>query len=117
MRDSIRNIPTEALECRDNRCHWQHYRPLDTKHPRYWGTYRHDRCDNGCGNVRRRIENSDGSIATGTTTYEYSPAYEAAKSYTREEARMELNRRARADKKATQVIRGGRGRRNLRAVV
>lgn len=114
---SIRSVSTEALECRDNTCQWEHYRPLDSQHPRYWGTYRHDRCVN-CGNVRRRIENSDGSIAPGTTKYEYTDDYRAALRYPREDARLELNRRARADKgKDSKVLRGKRGSRNLRVVV
>jgi len=93
---------------------YEHIRSHDDKHPKYWGTYRYDLCVR-CGTVRRRIENSDGSIATGTTEYEHSPQFEAVKKFSREACRKELNRRAKASPK-TEVVRGGRGKRNLRVI-
>ena len=111
---SIRDIRTEALECRDNRDCWERERKHDARRP-MWGTYRWDLCVR-CGSWRCRIEASDGSISPGTTTYERTAAYEAALQFTREDARKELNRRANVAKRETVVVRGGRGRANLRAV-
>lgn len=111
----IRKIKREALECRDNRCHWTRDRKYDERDP-MWGTYRWDSCENGCGNWRYRIERSDGSITPNSAQYEYSTEYEKALEFTREDARLELNRRANARKKPTAVIRGKQQRPNLRVV-
>lgn len=112
---SIRDVPLVALQCRDNRCEWERERKHDVREP-LWGTYRWDLCVR-CENWRCRIECSDGRVLSETTSYEYSAAYEFALQFTREDCRLELNRRDRAaSKPKTVVVRGGRGRANLRAV-
>lgn len=90
----IRKVKTEALECRDNRCQWERERKHDQREP-MWGTYRWDLCVR-CGNWRCRIQRSDGSITPNCTSYEYTDAYQHALEFTREDARKELDRRARA---------------------
>ena len=111
---NIRSIPDEPLKCRDTTCFWDHIRSEDTKHPRYWGTYRYDLCVR-CGNIKRRIENSDGTLAKSPVKYIHSRDYKKALQFSRPDARKELNRRARAASK-TEVIRGTRGHQNLRVV-
>lgn len=113
---NIRNIDTAPLKCRDTTCFWDHIRSEDTKHPKYWGTYRYDLCIR-CGTVKRRIENSDGTIAKSPVKYIYTPEYKKALQFTREEARKELNRRAKKGSlETTYVFKGGRGQANLRVV-
>lgn len=111
----IRSVNQEALECRDERCQWERERKHDVREP-MWGTYRWDLCVR-CASWRCRIEASDGRITPNTTSYEYSPDYQSALGFTREDARLELNRRhsAAARKPKTVVVRSAR-RRNLRAV-
>lgn len=110
---SIREADLQALQCKDFVFHaYEHVRSHDEKHPLYWGTYRYDLCVR-CGSVRRRIENSDGSIATNTTDYDWSDKYLAVKDFSREACRKELNRRAKVSSE-TVVVRGGRNRKHLR---
>lgn len=110
---TIRAVDLSALQCRDNRCHWTRVWDLDEKHPLYWGTYRYDRCVN-CGNVKRRIEGSDGSVFSDTTSYEYDPRYEEALEFSREDARVELRRRERDQDRKRST--GGTTRGGLRSV-
>jgi hypothetical protein len=113
---TIRKADQAALQCLDFVFHaYEHVRSEDTSHPLYWGTYRYDLCVR-CGTVRRRIENTDGSIATNTSEYIWSDKYLFVKQFSREEARRELNRRAKAGPKTT-VVRGTRGRPNLRVAM
>lgn len=109
---NIRSVPKAAFDCRDERCQWERERKHDNRVP-MCGTYRWDLCVR-CGNWRCRIQRSDGSIMPNSTTYEYSSAYEAAKVFTREDARLELDRRAKDRTTRTTVV---RGRTNLRVAV
>lgn len=112
MARGIRGADEGALQCMDYVFHaFEHVRKHDDKHPRYWGTYRYDLCVR-CGTVRRRIQNSDGSISPSPVEYEWSSQYLFVKQFTREAARLELDRRAKA--KPTTVVRGGRGKKHLR---
>ena len=90
-------------------------RKYDERAPQ-WGTYRWDSCARGCGNRKSRIECSDGRVLTETTNYDYSEHYLLALQFTREECRLELNRREKAKGKKTTVVRGKRGRPNLKVV-
>jgi hypothetical protein len=114
--DDIRKVKREALECRDNRCEWERERKHDQREPG-WGTYRWDLCVR-CGNWKSRIECSDGRVLPETTKYEHSDAYLHALQFTREDCRLELNRRDREQVRSrTTVVRGNRRTPNLRAVV
>ena len=103
---SIRDVKRAALECRDARCQWEHVRRHDSREP-MWGTRRWDLCVR-CGNWRSVIERSDGRLDQTTRAYDYSVDYMAALQWTREDCRIELNRRARVTRT---------GRPNLKVVV
>ena len=114
MKDlTIRDVPTYALQCRDVRCQWERNRKFDMREPLF-GTRRSDECAR-CGNWRHVLQRTDGTLDWSTGYREYSDAYAKAMQFTVTDCRLELDRRNKAKRKPrTEVVRGGRGRPNLR---
>lgn len=104
----IRKCTDAALFCKDYGHWWDDYR----KHGKFVSMFEDARtslCET-CSTMRHTAYDLQGKAQWHI--WDYSPEYEAVKSFSKSEARLERMRRQRHKK--TTVIRGGRGKGHLR---